>query len=71
MWVRLAEAAVRQLEATQFEAVGLRRAQAILQGRKLGVARLRLLPKRTGAAVAGLLGRRCHAMQRDCSNAKR
>lgn len=48
MWARLAEAAVRELESTQFEPLGRQRALAILRGRKLGVAKLRLLPKRTG-----------------------
>ncbi len=67
MWARLAQAAVRELEGSQFEPVPRQQAQAILQGRKLGVAKLRLLPKRTGggpgppnatpsASLSGTLG---------------
>ncbi len=52
MWARLAHAAVRELEGSQFEAVPRQQAQAVLQSRKLGVAKLRLLPKRTGKGRA-------------------
>lgn len=55
MWARLACETVRELEQAQFTAVGRQEAQALLQGRKLGVARTRLLPKRTGGQQEGSL----------------
>ncbi|GAB4814869.1 hypothetical protein N2152v2_001915 [Parachlorella kessleri] len=57
VWARLAHAAVRELEGSQFEAVPRQQAQAVLQSRKLGVAKLRLLPKRTGMRFIVNLGR--------------
>lgn len=53
MWAALARAATEELQQQQFTALSDREALAVLQGRKLGVARLRLLPKRAGEAGGG------------------
>ena len=48
VWAALAAEAVGALQGGQFTALSQREARAVLEGRRLGVARLRLLPKRTG-----------------------
>jgi len=48
VWRKLAEGAVSGLKVDQFAPIPQHRAKEILKSRKLGVARLRLLPKRKG-----------------------
>ena len=48
VWHRLASAAVQGLSATQFAPLPMDKARRILEARSLGVAGLRLLPKRVG-----------------------
>ena len=48
MWGQLAREAVAGLQEGQFTALTGGEAREVLEGRKLGVARLRLLPKRAG-----------------------
>ena len=57
MWAALARVSTDELQQRQFVALSDREAQALLQGRKLGVARLRLLPKRTGMRFIVNLGK--------------
>lgn len=52
VWAALARAAAEELQQRQFTPLPSREALGILQGRKLGVARLRLLPKRTGECAS-------------------
>ena len=52
MWARLEASAHDALRATMFTPVTAAAAQRCLQARSLGVARLRLLPKRDGALAA-------------------
>lgn len=48
VWMHLASSALDGLSGTQFARISAPQAQKILQSRKIGVARLRLLPKRSG-----------------------
>lgn len=48
VWMQLAASALDGLSGTQFARISACQAQKILQSRKIGVARLRLLPKRSG-----------------------
>ena len=57
VWAALARTAAEDLRQRQFTALPAAEARAILQGRKLGVARLRLLPKRSGMRCLVNLGR--------------
>ena len=64
MWAALAAGAVAALQEGQFTRLSQREARAVLEGRRLGVARLRLLPKRAGeargvACVRGVCARLC------------
>jgi len=52
VWARLEAGAHDALRATMFMPVTAAAAQRCLQARSLGVARLRLLPKRDGALAA-------------------
>ncbi|PSC73504.1 telomerase reverse transcriptase [Micractinium conductrix] len=56
VWAALARDATEELQQRQFAPLAARQAQAILQARKLGVARLRLLPKRAGMRAILNLG---------------
>lgn len=67
MWAALSKAATKDLQEKQFTALPQQEARSILQGRKLGVARLRLLPKRSGELAGQLAPRqllRCCVMHR-------
>ena len=57
MWAALARISTEELQQRQFAALSDRDAQTLLQGRKLGVARLRLLPKRSGMRFIVNLGK--------------
>ncbi|KAL4423217.1 hypothetical protein ABPG77_000009 [Micractinium sp. CCAP 211/92] len=56
VWAALARGATNELAQQQFAALSDGEALGILQGRRLGVARLRLLPKRTGMRAILNLG---------------
>ncbi len=58
VWVRLASAAVDGIVGTQFAPLPTAKAQRILQARRLGVAGLRLLPKRVGMRFIVNMGKR-------------
>lgn len=58
VWVRMAASVVGGLAGSQFAPIASGEAQKILQSRKLGVARLRLLPKRVGMRFIVNLGRK-------------
>lgn len=53
VWARLAKQAVAELVGTQFQRMPLHAARETLERRKLGVAKYRLLPKRTGESGRG------------------
>ncbi|KAL4860163.1 Telomerase reverse transcriptase [Chlorella vulgaris] len=57
VWAALSRVATKELQEKQFTALPQEEARSILQERKLGVARLRLLPKRTGMRFIVNLGR--------------
>ncbi|KAH7621700.1 putative Telomerase reverse transcriptase [Nannochloris sp. 'desiccata'] len=58
VWVRLASAAIDGLLGTQFAPLPSAKAQRILECRRLGVAGLRLLPKRVGMRFIVNMGKR-------------
>jgi hypothetical protein len=53
VWAALAREATEELRQQQYAALPPRQALETLQGRRLGVARLRLLPKRSGGTQRG------------------
>jgi hypothetical protein len=55
VWLRLQRAGLVRLRATLFSPLTVPEARRILQGRQLGIASLRLLPKRTGTTLPALL----------------
>jgi hypothetical protein len=57
VWAALARVSTEELQQRQFVALSDREAQTLLQGRRLGVARLRLLPKRSGMRFLVNLGK--------------
>jgi len=58
VWVRLASAAIDGIVGTQFAPLPTAKAQRILECRRLGVAGLRLLPKRVGMRFIVNMGKR-------------
>ena len=53
MWLQLQRAGLAAVRDGLFRPMAPAEARATLQGRQLGIAALRLLPKRTGAALDG------------------
>jgi hypothetical protein len=55
VWLELQRQGLAQVRASLFRPLSAAEARATLQGRQLGVAALRLLPKRTGARLSCLV----------------
>jgi telomerase reverse transcriptase len=62
VWVRLASAAIDGIVGTQFAPLSAAKAQRILECRRLGVAGLRLLPKRVGMRFIVNMGKRAKVL---------
>ena len=58
VWHRLSSATLDGLSGTQFAPLPTRTAESILKSRKLGVAKIRLIPKRLGMRCIVNMGRR-------------
>lgn len=58
VWAKLRHFAQQELAAQLYEPISMEHARQVLQQRRLGVARLRLVPKKTGKGIQKL--QQCH-----------